>query len=535
MKLLRFSTFVIVSNLISYAGFTQLTSTNLPIVIIATPTTISTTQIQGTISIIDNVSGVNTPTDAPKFTGMIGVNVRGNTTYPKSSYTVETWSSPTVSLDTILLGMPSDNDWVLLAIYEDRSLLRNTLSFHLHEQMGRYTSRQRYCEVLVNSQYMGIYTFGEKIKRDSLRLDIAKLNPTDNSGNELTGGYIVKIDGGGAGWISAFTPPYAGAQQIKFEYEYPSAGDITPAQEDYIESYVDSFETELNGANFQDTVLGWRRHGAENSFMDFMIMQEVSRNHEAYRKNTFLYKDKGTKLRPGPLWSMDAAWKNTMDCNSSKDTGWCYNFGAACGTDNKLPPFWWQKLSTDASFMEELKCRYTDYRKPGHVLDTTKVFAYMDSVKLLLNASSAVTRNFTQWPIWGVPLNNEPTPMATNYTEELKNMKLFIKSRLAWLDTKWISTSPGCLPLSTKDVLFEQSVSIYPNPSSDQLTIQIEGKVSGGEQYQISLLTIQGRIIHSLQTKNTSSQLDVSSLSNGVYMLTVSSSTGKFTGKFIKN
>lgn len=58
-----------------------------------------------------------------------------------------------------------------------------------------------------------------------------------------------------------------------------------------------------------------------------MIMQEISRNNEAYRRNTYLYKDKGTKLRPGPLWSFELAFKNTADCNSSVDTGWCHNLG----------------------------------------------------------------------------------------------------------------------------------------------------------------------------------------------------------------
>ena len=158
----------------------------------------------------------------------------------------------------------------------------------------------------------------------------------------------------------------------------------------------------------------------------------------------------------------------------------------------------------------------------------------MDSVKLLLNAAGAISRNFTQWPIWGVSLINEPTPMATNYTDELNNMKLFIKSRLAWLDTKWITTST-CQPLNTQDVLFEESVAIYPNPSTDKLKIRVEGKVVGNDMYHIQLCMMQGKVIHSFSTRSLTSQMDVSSLSNGVYFITVSSSSGKFTGKFIKN
>ncbi len=44
----------------------QLTSTNLPIVIITTPTSINATQQQGTMNIINNASGVNNINDVPR-------------------------------------------------------------------------------------------------------------------------------------------------------------------------------------------------------------------------------------------------------------------------------------------------------------------------------------------------------------------------------------------------------------------------------------------------------------------------------------
>jgi hypothetical protein len=132
-----------------------------------------------------------------------------------------------------------------------------------------------HCELVVNGSYQGVYLFGEKIKKKAGRLDLATLKITDNSGIELTGGYIWKIDDGTALWTSAFAPPYATTQQIKFVIDYPDAGDITPAQTSYIKAYVDSFETAMNASNFQDTALGWRRYGAVNAFVDYMIMNEI--------------------------------------------------------------------------------------------------------------------------------------------------------------------------------------------------------------------------------------------------------------------
>ncbi len=60
--------------------------------------------------------------------------------------------------------------------------------------MGHYAPRTVYCEVVVNGDYQGIYLLGEKIKQDKNRVDIAKLNPDENSGDDLTGGYVFVND-----------------------------------------------------------------------------------------------------------------------------------------------------------------------------------------------------------------------------------------------------------------------------------------------------------------------------------------------------
>lgn len=528
MKLLRYllSALILTSFFQSQA---QITS-NLPIVVITTPAAINNTQQQGTMNIIDNISGVNHPTDPPTFTGMIGIKLRGNAAYPKMSYSVETWSAPAVSLDTSLMGMPSENDWVLLANYPDRTLMRSDLAFYLHDKMGRYAPRMKHCEVIINNQYVGVYNFGEQIKRDPGRLDLAKLTVNDNFGLNMTGGYIWKIDGAGAGWQSAINPPYGVAQTINFEYDYPDNSDITAAQKAYIKSYVDSFETEMNAVNFQDTLNGWRKHGAVNSFVDFMIMQELSRNYEAYRQNTYFYKDKGTKMRPGPLWGFDLAWKNTSDCNSSKDTGWCFNLGGICPSETKLAPFWWSKLRTDTLFMKDLRCRYRYFRQPGSALDTVEIFKFIDSVSTRLNADSALIRNFTKWPIFGVPIVNEPTPMASDYANEVANLKQFIKARLTWLDNQWPQPT-NCAPAAVHDLLSDELVSIYPIPAHQQLTVELS--VDRPAEYTISLLSLQGQLITMQAAKGQTNVIDISQLNTGLYFVQIKSKQGNLVKKVI--
>lgn len=515
------------------SAFAQLTSTNLPIAIVTfTGTPTDSTQLQGNLQIIDNTSGINTPTDPPKFSGMVGVKYRGNTAYPKKSYSIETWSSPTISLDTSLLNMPSENDWVLLASYEDRSLARFMLSTKTMEKMGRYAPRMKYCELIVNNQYQGIYLFGEKIKRDSNRVDIAKLTNIDVSGNNLTGGYILLVDGGNNGWTSAYAPPYGTTQTIKIQVDYPDPADILPVQENYIQSYVDSFENAMNASNFQDTTLGWRRFGGVNSMADYMIMTEVCKDLDAYRKNAFFYKDKGSKLRFGPIWGHELAYKNTIDCESDKDTGWAFNSGSVCSSNSRLAPFWWSKVTTDTAFMRELKCAYSSYRMPGNALDTARMFAVLDSINTYLNAQSAVIRNFVQWPIWGVPIVNEPTPMAINYAEELAHMKSYLKARLAWLDTQWYTTTGCPFASAVNDIIAGNNISIYPNPAATELTISIQ--TNEKKQCHVEVVNLQGSVLLKTKTVRNNTQLNIAELPAGMYFIKITEGQHLVTKKFVK-
>jgi hypothetical protein len=515
----------------SYYCKAQLTSTNLPIVLLNVPVVNDTLQVQGNISIINNTSGVNTPTDVPQFAGMTGVTFRGGTSLNKKSYSIETWLSNGVSNDVSLLGMPVENDWVLIASHVDRSFVRNLLSYQLHANMGRYATRMKLCEVLVNNNYEGVYLFGEKLKKDTFRLDISKLDVLDVSGENLTGGYILKLDnGGGPGFNSLLQPPFAGTQQIKFLYEYPNANDIVPVQKDYIKAYIDSFELAMNASNFQDTAQGWRRFASEGSFVDYMIIEEVSKNEEAYRINAYLFKDKSKKLRVGPMWNAEASWHNTAYCQGASDTGFCYNLGAVCSTEARLVPFWYSKLNTDSAFMQSLTCAYKSYRMSGGVLDTAKIFSFIDSVSAYANAQGAIARNFAKWPIWQQPLNNEPLPMAANHAQEIVAMKTFIKARLAWLDSKWVPMGACAFPASVAKVSWENDIQVYPNPTQDF----IEVKNPTQTLCELTLFTMQGKKVFTSSQSNNQLRIDVKNYAEGVYLLQVKTSKGTSVKRIVK-
>ena len=88
--------------------------------------------------------------------------------FPKKPYGIELRdSSGENSVNAPLLGMPSESDWVLNATYNDKTLIREALTYDLNRQISSvYTPRYRYCEVVLNGSYNGLYILFEKIKRD---------------------------------------------------------------------------------------------------------------------------------------------------------------------------------------------------------------------------------------------------------------------------------------------------------------------------------------------------------------------------------
>ena len=134
--------------------------------------------------------------DVVDFSGIIGIEIRGSSSqmFPKKQYGLETREESGEGIDVSILGMPEEEDWILYAPYSDKSLIRNALIYDLSRDLGRYASRINFAEVNINGTYNGFYVFMEKLKRDSNRIDINKLKEDENSGEDLTGGYILKID-----------------------------------------------------------------------------------------------------------------------------------------------------------------------------------------------------------------------------------------------------------------------------------------------------------------------------------------------------
>ena len=162
-----------------------LSSSNLPLILINTygQTIPDEPRITADMEVINYGPGLrNHPEDIPNdYNGRIAIEIHGesSTMFPKKSYRLETQDSLGENNNVSLLGMPKENDWILYGPYSDKSLIRNVLAYRLSNDIGRYAPRTRFCELLINGQYMGLYVLTEKIKRDKHRVNIKKLRPED--------------------------------------------------------------------------------------------------------------------------------------------------------------------------------------------------------------------------------------------------------------------------------------------------------------------------------------------------------------------
>ncbi len=504
-------------------------SSNLPIIKIDTDGKAipDEPKINATMGIIDNGPGNVNHIDDPfnDYDGNIGIEIRGSSSrsFPKKQYAVELWTSAGIDTSASILGLPAEEDWVLSAPYSDKSLIRNVLTYKLGADLGCYAPRTRLFELYLNNIYKGVYVLTEKIKRDKNRVDISKLTPDENSGDDLTGGYIVKLDKydgatEGLGWDSPFLPTNYG-KPIHYQYHYPKEDEITTEQSNYIESYVTNFEKALNGPYFTDQQAGYKEFINVESFIDFSIINEISRNVDGYRLSTFLYKDKESKdgkLYLGPLWDYNLAFGNANYCEGGSTTGWAWDFNDICNGDTWQIPFWWAKLLRDPNYVVQLQNRWSALRNGPFSND--EIMAYIDSLVTVLDMPQQ--RNFTKWPILDEYIwpNNY---VGNTYANEINYLKNWISARLAWLDTS-IARLEVITGLEA-GANAKNQILIYPNPNDGKFHIRLNEAISS--DLDISLYDKLGRMIRNERLTTGQAEdglLNIGHLPGGIYFVKIS-------------
>ncbi len=405
------------------------TSSNLPIMVIDTngKNIPDEPKLDAHMGIIYNGPGQRNSINDPfnEYDGFIGIELRGNASlmFPKKPYLMETRDDTGANNNVSLLGMPKENDWILRAAYIDRTLLRDALAYEMSRRIGRWASRSRHVELVINGEYRGVYILVESIKPDKNRLNISPMEPTDISGEALTGGYIYDI--------AQSENDFGERRQLK----YPKADDAQPEQIAYIRKYDDDFRRVMQQSYYADPERGYPAWIDVDYFIDEILIQEATKNSDAYGWSAHFHKDRNGKLRAGPAWDFDQAMSNSTFNDGPNYAEWIIEKSEV---DNHLkrnyPPFW-IKLFREPNFKKQLAHRWFALRQT--VWQTESIMAIVDSTTTLLD--EAQKRNFEKWDDllgtfkWRETAGYE---QRDTYEKEVDYLKTFLANRFNWMDAQ---------------------------------------------------------------------------------------------------
>jgi len=474
-----------------FAQEVELQSSDIPIFVITTggEEIPNEPKLDVHLGVIDNGVLRNNISDPFNgYDGKVGIEIRGNGTadLDKVSYLFETRKEDGSNNNVELLGLPNENDWILYAPWIDKSLIRNILTYDLANRMGMYSSRTRFVELIIDGEYKGVFILMEKIKRDGDRVDVEKYDPENDDPSQL--GYIVRIDSWfhhTKGWTSDTYQVDGRDRAVNFQYVYPKYDKITDPQKEYISELVHDFERTLNDTEPPEIAEALSDIADLNSFVDFFIIQELSKNPDAYRLSTYFSKDVDDKIKMGPMWDHNYCYGNYNPYENvfikwEYDNHW-FDFPAQI-------PFWWDKLLQDSTYVSLLNERWTNFRNT-EVIECDVFNTLIDS--WAAEVYEAQERNFITWPVLGVNSTFEWNAGPT-YEDEVDYLKDWLCNRIEWLDQQFPELERK---FNVKDY------DIRPNPASTELVIDIQAPDTGNYDFHVYNL------------------IDIADLLPGVYVL----------------
>lgn len=383
--------------------------TTLPVLRITTqnlaPIVSRETYLPAQLYLESNVAGV-----AP-VNSSLEIRGRGNSTWdlmPKKPYRLK------LTDKLPLLGMPSSKDWVLLANYSDKSLMRNALAMELGASLGMtWTPRSVFVELYLNDRYDGVYQLMENIKIAKDRVNIDELAEDDDDDTKVSGGYLLEVDFRQDGHTI-----FSVVDQLPVVFKDPE--EPSPAQENYIKGYINAFETALYSSNFADPATGYAAYIDVDSFIRWYLVNELFRNVDARMwSSCWMYKPRGGKLHMGPLWDFDLAAGNVDYDEAWGMTGWWIRDAP-----------WFSRLFEDPAFVARVREVWNEVR-------SDQLAAMMASIRTrAADMQQSQLNNFQRWPI----LETYVWPnyrVPGSYAGEIDYLETWLTTRIDWLDDQF--------------------------------------------------------------------------------------------------
>ena len=350
------------------------------------------------------VEDVKTRGPGDVVSASVNIRGRGNSSWklPKKAYRLK------FDEKISLLGEHKDKSWVLIPNYPDKSMLRNRTACYMSSLSSLdYTPKSHFVEVILNGKYNGTYELCEKIKVSNHRVDV---------GDD---GFLVEVDMRAVDESDAriFRTTYL-ENCVNIKEPEVQYGD---ANFNYIKNYFAQTEAALFGANFKDVNNGWQKYMDMDSFVDWYLINEISKNLDGlFYTSCFMNLKRGGKLKMGPVWDFDVAFGNISQANQT-----CY---LPTGFYIKNVR-WYSRLFQDPAFVKRVKEHFNIlYNHKNEIL--AYINADAQYLRYAVDENEKVWGTFyhytwSNYDIWG------------SYQNEVQCLKEWMNKRMEWLKTQF--------------------------------------------------------------------------------------------------
>lgn len=315
--------------------------------------------------------------------------------------------------------------WTLVNNFGDKTLIRNNIAFEISRRVGLvYTPYCRNVDVLLNGEYRGMYQLTDWLGTDPNRIDITEMEPSDNEGVNLTGGYFIEMNG------------YAGSDPVNFTSSHgnpitvhsPEDDKITNEQFSYIRKHFNKMEDLVYSSNYADPEEGYRKMLDLDSFLKYFLACEYAGNTDMIWQ-VFMWKERGDDhIYTGPVWDNDLALDNDGSVypgNERQD--WTYTVRCAGRWGNFV-----SRILSDASAMGRLQTIWAELRD-NDAFDKESMENWVDSLRNQVAASARL--NHIRWPYLLQKVHCNPAVWGT-WDAEVDVVRNYVGGRVAWFDKK---------------------------------------------------------------------------------------------------
>jgi len=195
---------------------------------------------------------------------------------------------------------------------------------------------------------------------------------------------------------------------------------------EWIDGAFTRFNQALKGSDFDDPKEGYAAHIEVGDWVNYILFEELVFNLDGYTRSFYMHKNRGEKIRPGPVWDHDLGLGHQFP-NGTPFTQWWFTRAGRHG--------WVTRLMEDPEFVGKMGRRWRALRKD--VSSDVQIEARIDTFAAPLLAGAA-DRNFDRWKILGVVSPYTESPYITiatgTYQEQIVALKEFLRKRAAWMD-----------------------------------------------------------------------------------------------------